>query len=130
MLQSRVVTGLAALVVCASAALAQQETRSTIFGRVLDPQATAVPGANVVVTNVETNNSTRLRSNETGYYEANLLLPGTYQITVESDGFKKSVRSGVSLSVSARIEVSIQLELGAVSESVSVTAEAPMLDTS
>ena len=54
-----------------------QETRSTIYGRVLDPQNASVAGAIVAVTNMDTNNTTRLRTNETGYYEANLLLPGS-----------------------------------------------------
>jgi len=44
-----------------------QQTRSTIFGRVLNPQTAAVPGANIVVTNLDTNTVTRLRSNEIGY---------------------------------------------------------------
>ena len=51
-----------------------QETRGTIHGRVLDPTGAAVPGVTVVVENVDMNTSTRLRTNQTGYYEATLLL--------------------------------------------------------
>ncbi len=107
-----------------------QETRSTIHGRVLDPQSRAIAGAAVMVTNVETNTNTRLVTNETGYYEANLLLPGLYQVSAESPGFKRSVRGVITLPVSTRLEIAMQLELGAVAESVVVTAEAPILDTS
>ncbi|MEK7404849.1 MAG: TonB-dependent receptor [Acidobacteriota bacterium] len=110
--------------------LPAQETRSMIYGRVLDPQGSAVPGAAVVVTNTDTNVVTKLTTNETGYYEANLLLPGSYQVSAESAGFKRTVRSGMTLTISTRMEINVTLELGAVSESVSVTAEAPILDTS
>ena len=79
--------------------MSAQETRSVIFGRVLDPQASAVVGATVTVTNTDTNTSTTLTTNETGYYEANLLLPGAYHVSGEMPGFRKSIRSGVILPV-------------------------------
>ncbi|MBI3472937.1 MAG: carboxypeptidase regulatory-like domain-containing protein [Candidatus Solibacter usitatus] len=101
-----------------------------ILGRVLDPQSSAVTNASVAVTNVETNTTVRLTSNDTGYYEANLLLPGNYQVAVEAPGFKRTVRSGIVLTVGARTEINVRLELGAVAETVAVTAEAPLLDTS
>src|SRR5688572_2689978 len=113
-----------------SAAVFSQETRSVIFGRVTDPQDAAIAGATIVVTNADTNTVTRLVSNDTGYYEANLLLAGNYTVTAELSGFKKSVRSGVTLPVSTRSEVNIRLDVGDVSDSVSVTAEAPLIDTS
>lgn len=72
------------LLIAAAALACGQETRGTIFGRVLDPQNAAVVGAAVTVTNVDTNAATRLRSNETGYFEANLLIPGNYQVTAET----------------------------------------------
>jgi hypothetical protein len=59
-----------------------------------------------------------------------LLLPGNYRVTVEASGFKKTIRSGVRLPLGTRVEVSVQLELVTLSESVSVTGEAPLLATS
>jgi len=106
-----------------------QETRSTIAGRVLDPQGAAVSGASVVVTNVDINASTHLATNETGYYEARLLMPGPYEITAEAPGFKKTLRRGITLAVAAEIQIDLTLELGGVNEVVSVTAEAPVLET-
>jgi len=106
-----------------------QETRSMIFGRVLDPQGSTVAGVKVIVTNIDTNTSTPVGTNETGYYEANLLLPGSYQITAESAGFRTSIRKGIVLPVASRLEIVIPLEVGSVSESVTVVAEAPLLDT-
>ena len=67
------------------------ETRGTIYGRILDPQGSAIVGATVSVTNIETNVSTKVTSNEAGYYQANLLVPGQYGVTAESAkamGFK------------------------------------------
>jgi hypothetical protein len=107
-----------------------QETRSVIFGRVNDPSGAPVPAASVAVINTGTGTRQGLTTNDTGYYEANLLLPGEYQVTVEKQGFKKIVRSGLTLQVSSRLEVAIQLELGQITDTVSVTAEPPLLETS
>ncbi|MEK7408282.1 MAG: TonB-dependent receptor [Acidobacteriota bacterium] len=111
------------------AGLAAQETRGMIYGRVLDPQAGAVVGASVTVTNVDTNVSVELSTNATGYYEASLLVAGNYRIAAATAGFKESIRSGIRLSVGGRVEIDFQLELGAVSESITVAAQAPLLDT-
>jgi hypothetical protein len=110
--------------------LAAQETRGTIFGRVLDPTGSVVPGASVLVTNTATGTSVTVRTNATGYYEAGLLLAGDYRVTVEAPGFKRAIRSGLTVPVSARIEIELRLDVGNVAESVSVTAAAPLLDTS
>jgi protocatechuate 3,4-dioxygenase beta subunit len=61
------------------APLAAQETRSMLFGRVLDAQNSAVVGATVVVRNHDTGVTLSYKTNETGYYEANLLMPGSYE---------------------------------------------------
>jgi hypothetical protein len=117
----------AAMLVASSASA--QETRSMLFGRVLDPQGSAVSGAVVTVRNTDTNVSLTFRTNDTGYYEAQLLLPGQYQIDAESAGFKHLSRKGITLPVSSRLEVLLNLEVGGVTETVSVTAEAPLLET-
>jgi hypothetical protein len=106
-----------------------QDTRSAIFGKVLDPQAAAVPAATVVVTNVETNTEARVKSNETGYYEVNALMPGMYRVSAEAAGFKTTVQKDVSLPVSTRREVVLNLEVGTTSENITVEANAVILDT-
>ncbi|MBL8233114.1 MAG: TonB-dependent receptor, partial [Bryobacterales bacterium] len=68
--------------------------------------------------------------NDTGYYEANFLLPGDYRLTTEMTGFKRAVRSGIVLQISSRLDIDITLELGGVTESVNVTEVAPLIDTS
>src|SRR5688500_3416724 len=121
----------ASLIAAASALLAlSPETRGPIFGLVLDAPNSAVPGAVVTVTNLATNASVRLRTNDTGYYEANLLLAGDYQVSAEMPGFKKTVRSGINLPISARVDIELRLAVGDTTETISVTAEAPLLDVS
>jgi uncharacterized surface anchored protein len=101
-----------ATVLCVGLAAAQ-ETRGTILGRVLDPSGAPVAGAGVIVEKVDTGTQMRLTTNETGYYEANLLLPGNYRVSAEYTGFKRTVRSGVVLPLNARIEINLTLKLGA-----------------
>ena len=115
----------ACLAVFSALRLCAQETRSAIFGRVSDQQNATIPAATVVVTNADTNTTMTLSTNETGYYEANLLIAGNYRITVEKPGFRKLIRSGIVLPISARVELNVTLQLGDVTDSVSVTAEAP-----
>ncbi len=83
--------------------LLAQDTRGTIFGTVTDQQAALVAGANVVVTNTDTGTMSKLVTNASGYYEAPLLLPGPYSVTVESPGFKKIVRAGITVALSDRL---------------------------
>jgi hypothetical protein len=83
-----------------------------------------------MVLNTGTNTSTSLVTNSSGYYEAPLLLPGTYSVTVEMAGFKRSVRSGITLGIGDRLQIDVGLEVGATAESVTISAEAPLIDTS
>ncbi len=89
-----------------------QETRGMIYGRVTDPQGAVVPGVQVTVTNVDTNTSVKAVTNESGYYEANLLIHGNYQVSFEASGFRRLLRRGIVLPMSSRVEVSATLELG------------------
>ena len=106
-----------------------QDTRGSISGTVGDAQKAVISGAAVVISNVGTGTATHLVTNSSGYYEAPLLLPGDYKVSVENAGFKKSVRAGISLTIGDRLHVDITLEVGGTTESVTVTSDAPMLDT-
>jgi len=125
----RIVCLLAGMFVLASV-VAGQETRGTIMGRVTDAQGGVIVNASVVVTNTGTNVSVRVTSNETGFYQAVLLMPGEYTVSAEAPGFKKTIRSGITLLVSDRRVVDVTLEIGALAESVTVTGEAPLVDSS
>lgn len=116
------------IILLAAPAVAQ-ESRGTIFGTVTDPQSAAIPGAPVLVTNVDTNGIKRTVSNEFGYYEVPLLDPGNYSVTVDSPGFRRFVHSGIILNVNSRARIDVQLQIGSQAELVEVTAEAPLLET-
>jgi hypothetical protein len=118
----------ALLAVCLAAPAAAQEFRGTIVGRVVDPQLTAVPGAVVTVTHVETSVKRESLTNQSGDYYVPFLLPGTYEVKVSKDGFKVLVRSGIEVRTLDRLRIDVGLELGAITESIAVTAEAPLLE--
>lgn len=125
----RVIPASFALLLLSAAIGFGQESRGSITGRVVDAQGAVIPGAAVVITNVGTNAASRTAANETGYFEVNLLNPGRYSVSVEAPGFRRSVRSGLELSVAGRLDIEMQLQVGQLAETIEVTAEAPLLDT-
>lgn len=118
----------AAVLIAAASVLGAQETRSAIRGTVFDPGGAPIPAARVEVLNKATGISQQLVTNETGYYEARFLLPGSYRISAEAPGFKRTVRDDISLPMASVIEVNLQLELGDLTQSVTVTGEITALD--
>ena len=104
-----------------------QETRGNINGTIKDAQG-VIPGAIVRITNIDNGQTQALTTNETGYFEAPLLQAGRYRVTVEMPNFK-TLNQDVALAVGQTLGVSLTLEVGNISESVNVTAEAPILDT-
>jgi len=106
-----------------------QESRGAITGRVMDPQSAVIPGATAVVTNVETNTSSRTVTNATGYFEVSFLNPGRYSVAVEAPGFRRYMRTGLELNVAGRIALEIELQVGQLAETIEVVAVAPLLDT-
>ena len=115
---------LALAVVPASA----QESRGNINGTVSDAQG-VVPGADVRVVNVATNQTQRLITNGSGYFEASLLGTGEYRVTVEMSGFNTQTQT-VTLAAGQTLSLRMVLTVGGISEQVTVTAGAPLLDTS
>lgn len=115
------------LVLC-RAARAQQGTGS-IFGTVTDPQGAVVAGARVEVINAQTGAVFRTQTTETGYYSAPGLPVGSYSVSAERQGFKKTVRTGIRLQVNQNAEINLQLEIGQLAETVEVVAEIPLVDT-
>ncbi|HWB96307.1 MAG TPA: TonB-dependent receptor, partial [Bryobacteraceae bacterium] len=107
-----------------------QEFRATLVGRVVDPTNAAVAGANVVVTQIGTNVLHRAVTTDTGDYAIPFLPPGEYRLEVERDGFRKFTREGISLRVQDRVSIDVTLALGTQTESVTVSGESPLLDTS
>jgi outer membrane receptor protein involved in Fe transport len=107
--------------VCANAALAQDIT-GTIVGTVTDPSGSAVPGAQITIFNVRQNHTERvLTTDSAGDYTAPYLPVSTYRISVEGQGFKKAVREDIVLNVNDKLTVSFFLDVGDVTQTVTVT---------
>ncbi|MFB3826960.1 MAG: carboxypeptidase regulatory-like domain-containing protein [Bryobacteraceae bacterium] len=120
------------LLVCGAlmaAAVSAQEFRGSITGRVIDPQQALVPGARIAAIQMETMAKAETVSTSDGQYTLPFLPPGTYRVTAEFQGFKKFAREGLRVSSNERISVDITMEVGATTDSVTVTAESPLLVT-
>ena len=106
-----------------------QEFRGTITGRVTDPQKATIARVQIVATQTETGATYRVVSDENGLFTVPFLLPGLYSLSLEAPGFKRYRRDGIRLSANEDVGLEIQLELGATSESVVVTSDAPLVET-
>ena len=111
----------------ASAAEAQQGS-SGIRGRVTDAQQGVLPGAAITVTHAENGTIRETVSGPDGTYLVPGLIPGPYNIAAELSGFSRLVRENVVLRIGATLQVDLGLQVGAVQESLTVTAEAPQVD--
>ena len=117
-----------AAIVMAPPAFAQVDT-GTILGTVKDPNGAVVPRAKVVLTNKATGVSQMAESDANGRYIFTPIKIGVYQVEVEATGFKKGLRSGIELNIQEQAVVDFNLQAGDISQTVEVTAEAPLLQT-
>ncbi len=106
-----------------------QEFRATISGRVLDGSGSAIPGARVQAVNTANNETSAAETDAGGTYSIPFLRPGVFTITVTANGFKTFNRENVTLQVGQIAGIDVTLEVGALSESVTVTAESALLET-
>ena len=106
-----------------------QISTATLTGTVTDPLGAAVANVQVTALQTETNFESRGTTNGEGIYRIQSLLPGTYRVTFEAAGFKRTVQGGIDLHVGDVTPVNAALQLGAVSESVEVSAQATLLET-
>jgi hypothetical protein len=115
--------------ILACASLSAQTTTGLIFGTVADSSGGVLPNAQVAAVNTGTQERSLAVTNEQGSYVFPALFPGAYAIEVEAPGFRKHTRTSVRLEVNQRARVDVQLELGSMSEAVSVSADATNVDT-
>ncbi|MCL5742566.1 MAG: carboxypeptidase-like regulatory domain-containing protein, partial [Acidobacteria bacterium] len=108
--------------------LAQVE-QGVILGSVSDQSGARVTGATVTMTNLATNVTQTTRTDNVGSFRSIPLRPGRYSVTVEAPGFKKLVRSGITLEIQAEVHLDLALELGATAEQITVSADAALLQT-
>ena len=117
-----------AVLVFVSSAFAQGE-RGTLNGTVTDPSGAVVVGAAVKALNVATGVETQVITTDAGVFRIPYLQPGTYKLTVTAAGFKAALRENIILGVAQTLTLDFKLEVGAASEQVTVSSEAPMLET-
>jgi len=102
---------------------------ATILGVVKDTSGALIPGASITVKHTETGLTRTTISSESGDYNVPLLPVGAYEITTAMPGFKQQVRSGINLVVGQQAVINLTLEVGAPAEQVTVTEEAPLVNT-
>mgnify|MGYP005845610223 CR=1 FL=1 len=120
------------LFVCLLGALAVfgQQFRGTILGRVVDAQEAVIPNASVTATKLDTGEVYATESTDTGQFTLSFLAPGQYRLEATAQGFKTYVREPVQVSSNQQMTLDIALEVGEIVETVTVSAEAPILVTS
>jgi hypothetical protein len=106
-----------------------QTDRGTITGTVSDTTKAVIPGATITATNTQTTAKYETVSTETGNFTLTQLPGGVYELTVELPGFKKYVRQGVTVLAATTVRIDATLEVGAATEEVTVSADAPLLRT-
>lgn len=106
-----------------------QEVTASITGRVTDPQGAVMANASVTMKETDRGTDWPTKTNSEGIYVFPRLPVGNYEMRVESPGFKTSVKGGIRLEVNLHTTFDVTLQVGATSESVSVTGEAPLLQT-
>ncbi len=116
------------LVLGVSIVFAQGE-RGQFNGTVMDPSASAIPAATVRAINTGTNAETVAQTTSAGVYAMPYLPPGTYRLTATGPRFKTAVRENVTLGVAQTLTVDFTLEVGQITDQVTVSAETPLLET-
>jgi Carboxypeptidase regulatory-like domain/TonB dependent receptor len=117
------------LALAAPAFAQSQAANGAIEGTVTDTSGAVLPGVTVTVTNLDTGLDRSMVTNEKGLYRAPLLPLGTYRVVAELQGFKKYEQTGVKVSVGQSAVVNMALGVGTVSETITVLADSPVVDT-
>jgi hypothetical protein len=117
---------IASVLLIAMLAHAQETTTGSIAGRVVDAQNLPLPGANVTI--VSPQGPQNFVTDDQGRFFAPFLTPGQYQVNVELQGFKPLHRSNIDVRLGQRVDLTLALELGELSETVTVTNSAPVVD--
>jgi hypothetical protein len=120
---------LVSLAVLFCASLFGQAFTGSISGIVTDPTGALVSEVDIVVTDLDKNTRFTTLSNSTGYYVVSPLPPGNYSIQAEKPGFRRFAMSGLPLTTQEKATVNVQLQIGSLAETVTVTGQAQMLES-
>src|SRR5262249_7581035 len=123
---------MSAIVACVLVGASQSafaQATASINGRVVDQGGAVLPGASITVTNRLTNAPRDTPTNGDGLYSVPALLPGTYSVKALLEGFAPQVRNDITLLIGAAVTVDMQLGVAQLQESLTVTGDAPMVET-
>ena len=123
------VVAILCLALAAALPVVAQVTTAELSGSVTDPSGAAIPNVKVTATNIATSLTRDVVTDAAGNYLLTLLPPGSYNLSAEASGFRKTVQNNVTLEVSQRAKLDFQLQLGQMTESVEVAATAPLLES-
>lgn len=122
------VCGCLLLLALAAPAAAQLDT-ATVIGLVTDAQGAVIPGATITATNKNSGFVRSTTSDAEGRYRLAALTPGSYEVVAELQGFSRALRDGLTFSLGSETVLNFSLQVGALSEAVTVTAESPIVQT-
>src|SRR5580700_6014847 len=118
-----------ALLLIAGTTASAQTVYGSMVGNVADATGSAVPNANLTLTNLGTNENKTAQTDSGGNYTFVNLVPGNYGLAVEKVGFKKLVRQPIEIQVNSAIRVDLPIEIGDSKQTVQVTGESPLVQT-
>ncbi|MGH9376185.1 MAG: carboxypeptidase regulatory-like domain-containing protein, partial [Terriglobia bacterium] len=123
-----VLAAFVALFLTAPAQVFGQVVGATVTGTITDPSGAVTPGVKVAITNVATGITRNAVTNGAGLYTAPNLSPGNYEITATATGFKTRVHKGIVLTVGQQLVLNITMQVGGVTQTITVTGAAPTVD--
>lgn len=125
----RLVCALCAIALCFGVTMNAQAVNGSVLGTVTDPSGAIIPNAKVTLTNTNTGATRSIDTNKSGNYSFPDVVPGVYSVAVEASGFRKETRANIDVLVNTSPRVDIQLQPGAITQSIEVTATTPLLQT-
>jgi hypothetical protein len=128
MLKTTVKILLLTIVLSATAFTQSQALNGQIEGVVTDSNGASVPNASITALNTQTGTTRTVKSDESGVYRIPALPLGAYRVTIEASSFKKLVRDGITLTTGQTATIDVQLQAGAVTETVTIEADSPIVD--
>lgn len=118
-----------AILLLTSPASQAQVTTATIYGNVTDATGAQLPGAVVTIKNEETSAAQNATTNDEGAFTFNFLQVGRYTLSISASGFKEQTQNAIELTGGQRLRLNYALEIGAISEKITVTAEVPIINS-
>ncbi len=114
---------------CSLVSVLAQSPQATISGIVTDPSGAVIPGVSVTAISLSTDHRTVAVTNDQGFFVLSQLPIGSYKVEAEISGFSKYIRTGITLTTAATVALDVKMEVGSVSNVITVTDEAPLLQT-